>query len=198
MNVRTRFVIGVCAMAVGAVFPAYSAAAPIADLQFLEMPLSGGAYQYDYTLFNKGELPGDAGYDIFDVTLFFNAGTITSTAVPSDWDAISGPGFVEAFSLVPGPLPAGADVGPGSFLPGFTFVFDRQVGPISFAVLFTNPLDPLNPVLVEGTTREVPNRPVPEPPLALLIVTTLAAVLASRIRGELSFRRRCPSTGYRP
>ena len=74
--------------------------------------------------------------------------------LPAGWDAITGAGFVDAFSLLPGPPPTGTDVAPGSSLGLFSLLFDTRVGAIAFQVVFANPIDPVNPALVDGVTEQ--------------------------------------------
>lgn len=160
----------VCVVAIGG----YTAgAAPIAGLEYVETDLGGGQFQYDYTLSNGGDPIVDAGFDAYDVTIFF-AATISpvSSTLPADWDAIGGPGFVNTFSLVPGASAFGADVGPGQSLGGFSFILSGQIGRAAFQVLFANPADPSNPVVYNATTVAA----VPEPASLLLLGTGLVAL----------------------
>jgi hypothetical protein len=152
-----------------------AAAVPIASLEYIETALGGGMFQYDYILSNLSDPVSDAGFDAWDVALFFPAGaSLLSATTPLGWDLISGVGFLDAFSVVPGPSPLGTDVAPGQSLAGFNFVFDSRVGSLPFQVVFTNPLDPDNSVTHDGLT--TPAASVPEPTSLLLLGTGLASL----------------------
>ena len=143
--------------------PRSAAAAPIADVQYVATDLGGGLFEYDYTLSNLSDPVADAGFDAYDLFLTFSpAASIVDSSVPDGWDVIPGAGFVDAFSLTPGASPLGTDVGPGQSLSGFDFTFDSSVGALPFQVTIANPVDPFNPVVVEGTA-EAQSTPVPEP-----------------------------------
>jgi hypothetical protein len=154
------------------------AATPTGDLQYVETALGGGVFRYDYTLFNSSDPGTDAGFDIFNAVLLRSGATFSIVGLPSGWDGIAGSDFASAFSLEPGPPPIGADVPPGSSLAGFVFETDVQVGNIAFELLFTNPADPDNPVVVTGTTSPLqgPGTPVPEPASVLLFAAGLAGM----------------------
>lgn len=158
-------------------------AAPIPAFEYVETGLGGGLFQYDYTVSNLGDPIAGAGFDVFDVALFFPAATsLTSSALPSGWDIIAGTGFLDAFSLQPGPAPAGTDIGPGQSLAGFRFVFDSQVGALPFQAVLSNPVDPQNPVVYDGVTSAAAPAPVPEPATLLLLGTGVGSAWLSRRR----------------
>jgi hypothetical protein len=161
-------------------------AIPMASLDYLETELGGGLFQYEYTLGNLGDPVADAGFDAYDMFLAFAPGvSLVSATTPAGWDIIFGAGFLDAFSLLPGAAPVGTDVGPRQSLAGFTFVFDDRVGSLPFQVVFTNPLDPANPVTYDGVS--TPLR-VQEPSALLLLGAGLAAAVLERRR-----RRQAPS-----
>ena len=156
-------------------------AAPIAALTYTETDLGGGTFRYDYVLRSLADPTTDAGVDAFDFALFFSPSvTVLDAAVPSGWDAIVGSGFLDTFSLIPGVPPGGSDVGPGGRLGPFSFVFDGRIGRIPFEVLFTDPTDPDNPFVFEGTTRPEGKPSVPEPSSMLLGALTAAAIAIRR------------------
>src|SRR5438094_2343538 len=94
------------------------AAAPHASLVYVETALSGGDFQYDYTLSNLSNAVADAGFDIFDVVLLHPAATFSVIALPPGWDAIAGLQLAESFSLNSGMPPSGTDLPPGTVLSG--------------------------------------------------------------------------------
>jgi hypothetical protein len=164
------FLVLLFAFSVGSVW-----AIPIAELSYLETDL-GGIWQYNYTVTNAADPVADAGFNLYDVFFTFDPTvTFTITSLPFDWDAIDGPGFADAYSLLPGAPSVGADIAPGTSLSGFIFQFDDRVGDLPFEVTFENPADLLNPVLYSGTSA-----PIPEPATLLLIGTGLVGLAASR------------------
>ncbi len=157
-------------------------AAPIAALEHLETDLGSGLFQYEYTLYHLGDPVADAGYDAYDLFLSFSPlASIVSSATPTGWDVIAGPGFLDSFSVLPGLAPLGTDIGPGQSLGNFTFVFDAQVGSLPFQVVFANPVDPFNPVTYDGVSAPAV-APVPEPTSLLLLGTGLGSLIVARRR----------------
>lgn len=154
-------------------------AAPIASIEYLETSLGVGRFQYDYTIHNIGD-PAD----LYWLTFFVSPETaLVSAATPANWDLISGPGFIDTFSLLPGAAPIGADIGPEQTLSGFSFVFDNRVGSTAFQALFANVIDPLNPLVAAGTTAEtVAPQQVPEPSTLMLLGSAIGTFLAARRR----------------
>jgi hypothetical protein len=170
----------VCAVLAAA---APAEAIPIVNVQYVETALGGGLFQYDYTVRNDSDPVADAGVDVYDLAWFFTAGSLVSAVLPDGWDAISGLGFLDTFSLAPGTSPLGTDIGPGQLLAGFSFVFDAQVGALTFQAVMTNPADPANPLLYDGATVDVATAGVPEPgTLGLMLAGGLFAALRRRSR----------------
>ena len=158
-----------------------ASASPIAVVSFVETEVVPGSFRYDYTLTNGGDPVLDAGLDAYDLAFFFPVSSSVSVmGLPTGWDSIVGAGFVDTFSLIPGAAPIGADVGPGSSLGLFSLVFGDRVGPIAFQVVFANPTDTENPVLVDGVTQAAVQPPaeVPEPASLILLSTGIATVTA--------------------
>jgi hypothetical protein len=152
-----------------------ASATPVAGLEYLLTDAGGGLFRYDFTLRNQGDPLADAGYDAYDLGLFFSpTATLVSSALPVGWDLIAGIDFVDAFSLLPGASPFGSDIAAGA-LANFSFVFDNQLSNLAFQVLFSNPLDPINPVTFNGVATAVP-----EPMSLLLIGTGLGSIVVAR------------------
>jgi len=159
-------------------------ASPIASVEYVETSLGGGLFQYDYSVHNLADPatdPADAGADLYWLTLIFSPSvSLVGATTPANWDAIGGSGFVDLFSLVPGAAPAGADIGPGQLLSGFSVLLNGQIGSSAFQALFTNVADPFNPVISEGSTLPRPSdsTPVPEPATLVLVAWGMGSLAA--------------------
>lgn len=179
-NLTIPFVTGLVLLALAGIRPA--TATPIASLEYLETALDGGRFQYDFTLYNLADPAEDPGFDIFDLALFFPDGlSLLTSTVPAGWSAITGIGFLDALSLLPGAPPDGGDIAPGQSLGGFTLVFGGQAAQLPFQALFTDPLG-FDPVLFDGTSTPAAATPVPEPASWLLLATALGLVPLLRRR----------------
>jgi len=156
-------------------------ATPIGALTYLETDIGGGAFRYDYTLLNQSDPMADTGFDIYDLILFLPSSvSLVKSELPTEWDSISGPGFVEAFSVSPGVTPFGADVAPDSALTGLSLTFNARIGPTPFQVLFSNPVDPANPVIYDGTATGADTSQVPEPTSLMLVASGVTTMLIRR------------------
>jgi len=175
---RTRLLVLGTVILLGCPGPAL--ASPIATIDYLETSLGGGLFRYDYTVQNVGD-PADLYWLTFS---YAPTSSLVSAETPADWDLISGPGFVDTFSLLPGAAPLGADVGPGEAQSGFSLVFDSQVGRTAFQAIFTNDADPLNPLVSSGITNpaSAPPGPVPEPSSLLLLSAGIGTLAAGKRR----------------
>lgn len=152
MRLQMRAVSAAMALVVLVLTAPSADGAPIADFRYVETALGGGAYQYEFALFNLGDPVADDGFEIYDVLVSHPTATFTVVGAPSGWDHIAGFQFANFFSLAPGPPPFGADVPPGAALGGFIVTTDVRLGDIPFEVFFTNPDDPSDPVVLSSTT----------------------------------------------
>jgi hypothetical protein len=145
-------------------------AIPSSQALYWEYDLGGGLWKYDYILHNTSDPIADAGYDIYDLTLYFPGITLTNILSPSNWDLITdSSSFIDWYSKLPGEPPLGADIAPGTSLTGFSFLSNMQLASLSFDVYLTDPYG--DPVLYSGNTA-----PVPEPPTLLLVASGLAGI----------------------
>jgi hypothetical protein len=179
-----RFVVRTFALTIALTMVSTVAAAdpiPLAELRYVETLLDDGAFQYDYTLFNLTDSsnPENAGVDAYDFLIAHEFATFTIVSLPVGWDGIAGFQSARAFSIFPGPPPAGGDVAPGTSLAGFRFTTDSRVGDLQFEVTLTNPFDADAPFVVRGTSS--PLVTVPEPATLWLV--------GAGVIGGLVFRR---------
>jgi hypothetical protein len=150
-----------------------ASAAPILDVQVTD--LSGGMFQYDYTLTN----PVASDELIYDFGLFFT-GDPLNVIGPSGWDIIAGSGFINWLSMEP----FVTDILPGSSLGGFSFRSTYGPGNIEFEAT-TGDLATGFPVNLP--TRAVTTGPapaVPEPSAILMLATGAAGAWQLRRRRQ--------------
>jgi hypothetical protein len=160
-----------------------SMATPSSQALFSESNLGGGQWRYDYTLINTSDPVADAGFDVFDFFLKIDpAGTLSNILSPASWDQNSdSSSFIQWFSTAPGEPPAGADIAPGTSLNGFNFDSNTRLASLSFEVTLNNPLEPGNPLVLEGNSAPA-SSPVPEPAILLLLVNGLAGIAYLEVR----------------
>lgn len=173
-------VVGLVAVLVSSV----AAAAPIAVVDYVETPLSGGRFQYEFTVSNEADPITEAGVDLYDVFLLFPTDVeLTELGLPTDWESIAPPTlpfttpFFQFFSLA-----SSADIRPGEQLSGFRLVLNLQIGAVPFTATFVNPPDPSAPFTIDGVTTPITATAVPEPASLLLVASGGAALFRRRRR----------------
>jgi hypothetical protein len=166
-------------------------ATPMPAVTYLETEISGGFWQYNFTVANTSDDPdADAGFDIFYVLL--KLGEVLGLNViriplllplPAGWDCNSGTGdssspdaFISLTSLFPGAPPEGADIAPGTSLGGFVFEFDAKLEEILFETLTANWIDPENPIYFADNATPGNAVPIPEPATLALVSAGLAGM----------------------
>ncbi|MDD5434455.1 MAG: PEP-CTERM sorting domain-containing protein [Nitrospira sp.] len=166
---------------------------PSSDFSYSETSLGGGYWQFDYTLSNTTDVTNPlldcTGYDIFQVELTFPSDLIfTHIGLPTDWQGaglsdewiaqadLIDPSLAHAtaWSIAPGAIPVGADIPPGLSLSTYSFKINTSSGNFDYEVLFNDPNDVNNPIVLAGVT--APLTAVPEPATLLLLGTALAVV----------------------
>jgi hypothetical protein len=161
-----------------------------AAFTYVETDLGGGLWEYNYTLFNTSNPGSDAGFNLYDVTIYFDPTyNLIYVLPPSGWDFLPKDpdageiSFANVFSPNPGVPPDGTDVAPGTSLGGFIFSFDQRVGNLAFDVTFSNPTELGEPVVLKGTTASA--SPVPLPATMTLLGSGLACIglLRNKLRG---------------
>lgn len=165
-----RLTVLVCALA----WALNSHAAPI--LLYSETVAGPGLWEYEYTVINNLDPIAQAGFDLYGVSFDFPVPPFV-LLLPPGWDYVQIGSTVDAFSVVPGPLPAGSDVGPGQSLGGFVFTLDQQIGGVPFTYTFANPDDPGQPLLLSGTSTAIP-----EPSSAVLVISAIGISMLLRHR----------------
>jgi hypothetical protein len=169
MNTFTRvfFLVGV----------AGSGATADAILNYTETDLGGGFYDVVFTSANGFDPVADAGVDLYDIVFDFPvSGFLLS--LPSGWTSNppSSGTSVEAFSTFPGSPPSGTDIAPAQSLSGFEFLFETPLGDIPFTYSFTNPAEPSQPLIVNGTSSSTS---VPEASNTVLVGTAITLIWLS-------------------
>lgn len=161
-------------------------AVPSAEFRYVETDLQNGSWRYDYTLYNSADPLTDAGFNLFDAMITFDANaTYTGVSTPTGCDNFAGSGFTQILSQLPGiPQDGGTDLAPGGSLTGLSFILDYHAGNLGFDAYFSNPSGPDGfPVLYTGTTSpEATVSPVPEPSTLFLIGAGLAGLWGYRQR----------------
>lgn len=151
-------------------------ATPSASFLYQESSLGPGIWEYDYVLSNTSDPIADAGYDIFEVFVTFDASQTTAIlTLPGGWDGTSGSGFLEATSLNPGEPRVGTDVAPAASLNGFSFLFTFQAGNLPFSATLTDPTDPSNSFSFDGMTAPLATS-IPEPTTMILLVSGIGGL----------------------
>lgn len=128
---------------------------------FTEAENSNGLWEYEYTAHNEGST--EPGFNLFALSFELPFAPISVTT-PASWTSMDSGSGVDAFSLLPGAMPIGADVGPGQSLGGFVFLFNQRIGATPFTAAVAYPDDT---VLIGGMTTP---EPVAEPASALLVM----------------------------
>jgi len=155
-------------------------ALPSAEFTYVETALDEGMWRYDYTLYNTSDPILDVGFDIYEVFFTFDdMKYLSSFSLPNDWDLLAGVGFGNSVSLITGTPPVGADIAPGTFLDGFTFLFDYQAGALPYEVSFTNPEDGNNPIIENGVSMPE-SITVPEPATMICFIFALGGMVIAR------------------
>jgi hypothetical protein len=173
-------------------------ATPMAEVTYVATPLSGGLWQYEFTIANTSDPVGDAGLNLFFVALDFSVlsgvtGT-TNIAMPTNssgvksWDLITDDGtglsgFIQVYSLEPGIPPVGADIAPGDYLDGFVFQFnDRLNGVLFEAIMAKLSYDDNGEIVLsdfaypEGSVTPSDVVSIPEPATLALVSVGLAGM----------------------
>jgi hypothetical protein len=129
---------------------------------YTETNLGGGTWRYNYTFYNDLSSISFAGFDLYDVSLTLDGATTAMNEMEApNWSSIITMDFVEYFSVLSGPPPAGSDLPLGASLGGFQFIVNKQLGDVPFVATFTNPSDPLNPQIYVGTSSAMISAPEP-------------------------------------
>ena len=168
------------------IFNTIAGADVVADLRYWEIQIGSDSWQYDYVYTNASDPSTYAGFDLFKVKFELDPSVeLTSYQLPTGWDLITGSGFIDTFSKVPGPLPIGADIPPGDSLAGFVFRFDDQVGNLPFVAFFTDPDNIGTPATDSGTSNPIP---LPAP-----IWLLTGGLIAMGVIGKKKHKKQRPS-----
>jgi len=166
-----------------------SLGSPVPDTSYLEEPLGGGMWEYDFTVTNTSDPVTDASENLFDV-LFTpdpNA-TFTDLSLPLGWSGDFGLGFAHLYSLDPGPPPTGTDIAPGASLGGFDLLSDvRLGGQLTYIALFVDP-NGGDPIVAQGTGSPT-NVPIPEPATVFLFALGAAYLLRRLVESRQGVTR---------
>jgi len=141
----------------------------------------GDFWQYEFIVANTSDPETDAGVNIYFLSLKFSTQSLLpekyNPRLPPGWDNLSERAldFISlASNTDEGATP---DIVPGKSLGNFVFLFNAELGDISFAATLTNPDNQGNPfVTPDSYATPVNSTPVPEPATAALLVVGLAGM----------------------
>lgn len=156
-----------------------------ARVVYTETPIMGG-YRYDFTFYNDLLSADFAGFNLYDVSFFFDPGPeVTVESMATGWDNSAAPDALIFFASFVGEPPVGSEIAPGTSLGGFRIRTGERFNDRTFVATFVNPEDPDAPRQFVGITQEIrgSGQTAPEPAtLALLTSVTFAFLGKTRFR----------------